>query len=59
MKFRLYLRSLNYWNQQLQYTVEDIINLMVTYLTAEYHYNFEDRKEEFHKVLTLQKKLMK
>lgn len=59
MKFRLYLRALNYWNQQLQYTEEDIINLMVKYLTAEYHYNFEDRKEEFHKVLTLQKKRMK
>ena len=33
---------------------EDIINLIVKYLTAEYHYNFEYRKEEFHKVLTLQ-----
>lgn len=59
MKFRLYLRALNYWNQQLQYSEEDIIDLMVKYLTAEYHYNFEYRKEEFHKVLTLQKKRMK
>lgn len=59
MKFNQYLRVLNYWNQQLQYTEEDIINLMVKYLTAEYHYNFEYREEEFHKVLTLQKKRMK
>lgn len=59
MKFNQYLRVLNYWNEQLQYTEEDIINLMVDYLTAEYHYDFEQRKEEFHKVLTLQKKRMK
>lgn len=59
MKFNQYLRVLNYWNEQLQYTNEDVVNLIVNYLNAEYHSSFEERKEEFHKVLTLQKKRMK
>ena len=59
MKFNQYLRVLNYWNEQLQYTNEDVVNLIVNYLTAEYHSGFEQRKDEFHKVLTLQKKRMK
>lgn len=58
MKFNQYLRVLNYWNEQLQYTNEDVVNLIVNYLTAEYHSCFEQRKDEFYKVLTLQKKRM-
>ena len=59
MKFRQYLRALNYWNEQLQYADEDVVNLIVNYLNAEYHSSFEQRKDEFHQVLTLQKKRMK
>ena len=32
------------------------MQLIVNYLTAEYHSCFEQRKDEFYKVLTLQKK---
>lgn len=59
MKFRQYLRVLNYWNEQLQYTNEDVVNLIVNYLNAEYHSSFEQKKDEFYKVLTLQKKYRK
>lgn len=59
MKFNQYLRVLNYWNEQLQYTNEDIVNLIVNYLNVEYHASFEQRKDEFHQVLALQRKRMK
>ena len=52
-KFKQYKQALNYWNEQLQYTNEDLVNLIVNYLTAEYHSSFEQRKDEFHKILTL------
>lgn len=57
MKFRQYLRVLNYWNEQLQYPNEDVVNLIINYLGAEYHSSFEQKKEEFYKVLTLQKNI--
>ena len=56
IKFRQYLRVLDYWNERLQYTDEDVINLIVDYLNAEYHSNFEQKKDEYHKVLALQRK---
>ena len=59
MKFNQYRRVLNYWNEQLQYTNEDVVNLIVNYLNAEYHSSFEQKKDEFYKVLTLQKKYRK
>lgn len=56
IKFRQYLRVLDYWNERLQYTDEDVINLIVDYLNAEYHSNFEQKKDEYYKVLALQRK---
>lgn len=56
IKFRQYLRVLDYWNERLQYTDEDVINLIVHYLNAEYHSNFEQKKDEYYKVLALQRK---
>ncbi len=56
MKFNQYRCVLNYWNEQLQYSNEDLVNLIVNYLNVKYHSSFEPRKDEFYKILTLQRK---
>lgn len=50
-KFRQYLNGLQYWNQQLKLSPEEISNYMIEYLNAEYHDNFDDKREKWVKVL--------
>ncbi len=50
-KFRQYLNCLMYWNQQFQYSVEELINYIITFLNYEYNNNFEDKEEIWTKVL--------
>ncbi len=50
-KFRQYLNCLMYWNQQFQYSDEELINYIITFLSYEYDNNFEDKEEAWTKVL--------
>lgn len=55
-KFRQYLSALNYWNEKFNYNSDELVDFMIRYLTIEYRTNFDEREEEFSKVLTLHRK---
>ena len=54
-KFRKYLDALNYWNEKFQYTNNELINIIIKYLNAEYNNNFDENKENYSKILALYK----
>lgn len=55
-KFRMYLDALNYWNKKFQYTNDELTNIMIKYLNAEYNYNFDENKENYSKIFALYEK---
>lgn len=55
-KFRQYMHALNYWSDKLNYSVGDVSNLIIDYLSSEYHSSFEQKREEYNKILSLHKK---
>jgi len=55
-KFRMYLDALNYWNEKFQYTNDELVNIIITYLNAEYKDNFDENKENYSRILTLHRK---
>jgi len=56
-KFRQYLHALYYWNDKFQYNTEELTKFIIDFLNAEYHLNFNQKEEEYNKVLTLYKKI--
>ena len=55
-KFRMYLDALNYWNKKFQYTDDELLNIIIKYLNAEYNTSFDKNKENYKKILTFYKK---
>lgn len=50
-KFRQYLTALQYWNQQYEIDPEELAQYIISYLNAEYKQNFDNKKEQWIKVL--------
>lgn len=55
-KFRQYLNALNYWNNKLCYTDEQITYFIIQYLNNEYHESFDADKDDYKRVLIRHKK---
>ena len=55
-KFRLYLDALYFWNEKFQYTNDELTNIIIKYLNAEYNDNFDENRENYSKILALYKK---
>lgn len=50
-KFRQYLNALVYWNQQYNFTSEELVEIIIKFLNLEYSNDFEEKRESWVKTL--------
>ena len=55
-KFRQYLHALYYWNEKFKYSTDELTRFIIEFLNVEYHIDFNQKEDEYKKVLTLYKK---